>query len=250
MGVEKSIKIAIIDSGIDSKHEYFQNSIRIKSGYNFINHQLPPNDEVGHGTAVAGMINSVLDDRANYEIYPLKVFDSNGTADNNAITAAIKWCIANKIDIVNMSFAMDEVDEQIEESIEQASSNNVVLIAASDLTLTGGIGFPASSKYVLSINSLDGSLEPTAPFIKGKIDYSAIGEMGMLPILNNEYRDLEGTSIAAANASGIIAKILAGKETNEQNMSYLTKELKERYHPKFPSDTYGKRVLNEQSKRR
>src|SRR5690606_16641829 len=51
---EKNIKIAVIDSGICANHEDLAG--RIVEGYDFIEKDVDPQDENGHGCSVAGII--------------------------------------------------------------------------------------------------------------------------------------------------------------------------------------------------
>jgi subtilisin family serine protease len=78
-----SVRIAVVDSGIDSRH-------------------VEPDcrDFLGHGTAVAGMI---LERAPTAEIFAIKIFDRTLTTKGNDLLRAIDWCLDARVDFVNLS---------------------------------------------------------------------------------------------------------------------------------------------------
>lgn len=102
------IRIALIDSGVDAKHEDLVGSIG--KGYNFIANNIDTDDEFGHGTRIAGVIaankynnSGIAGVASGAEIVPLKVMDSKGRASVKNVIRAIEWCIGEDIDVINLS---------------------------------------------------------------------------------------------------------------------------------------------------
>src|SRR5262249_2340519 len=98
------VRVAIIDSGIDSKHEDLRDNVRTELGVDFIRVDengrptKDPQDENGHGTHVAGTIGAVGNNGVGVtgvcwrvQLISLRVFDKDGKGGTNArIAAAIK----------------------------------------------------------------------------------------------------------------------------------------------------------------
>lgn len=132
--IAKPVVIAVVDTGIDAKHELFaddKNGVSVLSknakgdilGYN----SLSGADSEGnvdisdatskHGSAVAGSIAMLIREFGleNYiKIYPIKANESikanDGNSDNfklTSLTSAINWAVDNaKADVINMSLGL------------------------------------------------------------------------------------------------------------------------------------------------
>src|SRR3989338_4890877 len=90
------IKIAIIDSGADSYVDY------ARSFTSYPAHKDPMN----HGTEIAKLIRR---NNPSAHISMLQVFEmigNEGRPSRDAILQAINWCMANGINIVNMSLVI------------------------------------------------------------------------------------------------------------------------------------------------
>ena len=127
----KDITIALIDSGIDRLHPNLQdNNLRLKNYVNDI--EL---DEYGHGTQVAGVIDTIAP-RVNLNSY--KVMD--GT-DGNSINMlkAIVDATNDQVDIINVSlgsYKNMEIDDErftveaFRKAVNYARKNNILIVAS------------------------------------------------------------------------------------------------------------------------
>ncbi|MDE7348105.1 MAG: S8 family serine peptidase, partial [Clostridia bacterium] len=115
----KTVKVGVIDSGID-KHEDLKDNI--VAGWNFVNDSNDTTDTDGHGTAVAGIIgasgtteNGVIGVNWKLQIAPLKVDiqfeNAQGELETRmstpAIVKSILWAIDNDVDILNASWGSE-----------------------------------------------------------------------------------------------------------------------------------------------
>lgn len=87
-----SLKIAILDTGIDYGHSHFAGRTKIKDVRSFVQDD-PSNGEIdhhGHGTSIAGLVLE-LTERIDVEIYIGKVASRDKTIPD--ISAIVKVCL-------------------------------------------------------------------------------------------------------------------------------------------------------------
>ena len=104
-----SLSVAVIDSGIDTAHPLLQDNYT--TGFDFFNGDDNPDDVVGHGTHVSGIIGA-RDRRIgvapDVDLIGLKVGEAR-RVDSNAIADSLEWVLNNhqkyNIVAVNMSLS-------------------------------------------------------------------------------------------------------------------------------------------------
>ncbi|PFA55335.1 S8 family serine peptidase, partial [Bacillus cereus] len=85
---------------------------KIKGEYNAINVDEPIVDNLGHGTAIAGIIAAKDNDKGvvgispESDIFSVKVLSDSGEGDIGSLIRGIEWCINNEMDIFNISFGL------------------------------------------------------------------------------------------------------------------------------------------------
>ena len=124
------MKIAIVDSGIDKQHKRLKNckisgvfiDFRHKEGEQYeLNESF--NDELGHGTAIAGIIHKLIPEA---ELIGVKIFNEQPSVNERIIHRAIGWCIENKVDIINLSLGIETTNpnEELFKACERAYNEN------------------------------------------------------------------------------------------------------------------------------
>ena len=85
-----------------------------QAGYDFVDDDRYPDDDIGHGTHVAGTIAQATNNRLGVagiaygaKIMPLRVLDSQGDGDSAAIARAIRYATRNGADVINLSLEFD-----------------------------------------------------------------------------------------------------------------------------------------------
>lgn len=209
----KGVKVAVIDSGIDTHDELntkewvdFSDSV---NGYK-------PTDHSGHGTSMAGVIagrvNGIgmegIADQA--EIYSVKVLNKDNTASVSAAVKALEWCIENDMDIVNMSFGMDSSSRLLQEVVTKAYQKGILMVAAAGND-TDAIQYPAAYPEVLSVGSVDETLKASDFSDNKGVDLVAPGENAQTIGFVGSYTKMEGTSIAAAHVTGVAAAVKSAR---------------------------------------
>jgi subtilisin family serine protease len=188
------VRVAVLDSGIDSSHPELQN--RIADGKSFVASSWET-DTNGHGTFVAGEIAAALNNAQGIagvafpaSLLVAKIVRSDGTISPDAEANAIRWAVDNDARVINMSFGgirvpgdptSDTFSPLEAAAVRYAVSKGVLVVAAvgnGDNAPTepwGYAGYPAALPHVLGV--------------------SAIGRDGSVPIFSN--RDRRYNDIAA-----------------------------------------------------
>jgi hypothetical protein len=231
-----TVKIAIIDTGIDINHEDLMDVIY--DGYDATGEgTVEPN--VGctfkeHGTEVAGVAaantnNYKLIGSTSYpvglagiawtnpmplRIIPIKVADETGL-QYNYIKDGIRYAYLHGADVLNLSLGGD-ADDGVRNSIIDATNEGrgglgsvVVAAAGNNGTCNDIICFPANMDNVIAVGATNqqnnrAQFSNTGP----EIDLMAPGENIPTTNLGGGYTNASGTSFAAPHVSGLAALIL------------------------------------------
>lgn len=203
------IKVAVIDSGIDVHNDLNTNgwidfSDTVK-GYK-------PVDNSGHGTEVAGIIAArnngigTIGIAYDAEIYSVKILDSSNRSKVSSVIKAIEWCINNDIDVINMSFGLNEDSGILHEYIKKAADNDITIVAAAGNN--NQVQYPAKYDEVISVGGIDKDLNIASYSPNGNcVDVFAPSEMAQTTGYVGTYAISNGTSIAAAHVTGIVASL-------------------------------------------
>lgn len=267
--------VAVIDSGVEVAHpdlsdNIWRNQREIpyngidddKNGYiddiygwDFINNRPDPSPDFikkdkkssfQHGTLIAGLIGASGNNATDgvglnwqVKIMPLKALDENGEGDPMIVAKAIDYAVAQKTDIISLSFVSgigETLDNQFYLAIQRAHEAGVVIVAAggNDALGVSGIidgdldfsprypvcydGPQGEPWWVIGVAALDKN-DKKAPFAAYGfrcIDISAPGaEMQSTLVHNPNDPELNqsfggkwsGTSLAAPLVTGAVALI-------------------------------------------
>ncbi|OQR57391.1 hypothetical protein CDB3_07440 [Bacillus sp. CDB3] len=123
----KGVKVAIIDTGIDSKHPDLQKNYI--GGYDFVDNVKNPEDDGGHGTAVAGIIAANGKMKGVAPDASLLVYRAYGT---EKITKAIDRAVIDGANIINISMGVtyNGSDTPLNQAIQRAIAKNVTVVTA------------------------------------------------------------------------------------------------------------------------
>ncbi len=204
----KEIIVAVLDSGIDTDHEAFEDRL-IPNNFNFSlsGEENSCEDDYGHGTHVAGII--VNDTLSNVKIKPYKVLNNKGKGTLSSIVIAIDLAVQEGADIINMSFTAEGESQAMTEAIDNAVDKglNVVVAAGNngdDLTKVKYT--PAGVESAITVSAVNNryTLSSYSNY-NGTIDIAAPGDDIESAYLNNTYVKLSGTSMAAPQVTAGIA---------------------------------------------
>lgn len=208
-----AVTVCILDSGCN---------LSDVQGKNYLDGTQDLTDQEGHGTFVYEILKETAPDA---DIYMLKCFDSSMALTQNTqetsgeysnatdIGSAIIQAIYDAVDIydadiINMSWTLNQDDEELQEAIAYAAGRNVLLVAAAgNLSLSTPLGsevYPAAWKEVIGVSGADLNEqgEPVSSLWYLQSDAVFVSADG-------NYQGEKGSSYAAPRISGILANYLS-----------------------------------------
>jgi subtilisin family serine protease len=207
------VLVAVIDSGIDAAHPELTGSVA--DSFDALDTPMAPH---AHGTGIAGLIaahGKLKGAAPGARILAVRAFDPDGKSAQGTTFSILKgldWAAERGARIINMSFAGPH-DPGIGRSLAAASKKGIVLIAAA-----GNAGakspplYPAADANVIAVTATDADDKLFEASNRGKhIAIAAPGAQIMVAIPDGGYEVSSGTSLSAAEVSGIAALMLQRK---------------------------------------
>ncbi len=195
------VRVAIIDSGIDSTHE------KIGAVHEVCLDSVPRQAAVGagHGTACAGIILQIA---PTATLYDVRLFDESLTADPPFLLAAIRWAIEQRMDVVNLSLGTTDVAfrDGLADVCRQAREAGVILVAAEHND--GRESYPAVLPDVIGVAG--GKVRGRYGYYYRpghEIECVARGDAQRVCWSDPPYLMMSGTSFAAPHVTGVVAMI-------------------------------------------
>ncbi len=161
-----NVGVCVVDSGVDYTHPSL--SSRYLGGYDFVNRDPDPMDDVGHGTHVAGIIASTHDIYRGVapgsRLVATKVLSDTGGGMFSDIAAAVDWCVNNRqtygIKIITMSigdrgqYTSMTCPQYIDPALQAATRNGLFIDASSGNSASSvGVSYPACALGVVSVGA-------------------------------------------------------------------------------------------------
>lgn len=207
----RGIKVAILDTGI-ARHP----DLRVRRRFNTLGPG-PGLDDNGHGTHVAGTaaaLNNtfgVVGAAPKARLYGVKAFDQNGSGYVSDIVEGIHWCIKHRMQVINMSFGLNEDNPVLRDAIKLAHRKGIVLIASAGNSgpFNTEIDFPARYPEVIAVAASNRSNRIADFSSRGRgIAVTAPGVDILSTYLNDGYARMSGTSMASPHVTGTAALLL------------------------------------------
>lgn len=242
----KPITIAIIDSGIYSKHSFI--SSRIDSGWDFVpvEGDDDPTDENGHGTHVAGIVVDCTYGLDKIRLMPVRVLDEQATGWMSDIANGVLYSVDNGAQIINLSLCGTH-SEYLDSAINNAIDKNVIVICAAgndDVDIDKNNVCPAHIQNVITVGAInkDQVVEYYSNYGK-KLDVMAPGgRIKSCALKDGQYIIRSGTSMSVPHVSAC-ATLLKMRYPNK-NYLQIESVLKRSAIPDTPKIYYGKGTIN------
>jgi subtilisin family serine protease len=208
----RDITIGMIDTGVDLEHPDLVG--QISKNQNFAKDISASFSTDIHGTAVAGVMVAKRDNAKgiigvapNAKLVALKACwpdtkDAIEAVCNSfTLALAVNTAIKVGVDVLNMSLTGPQ-DPLLTILLNKAMAKGIIVVAAD----TGSVGdFPASLKDVISVQSIK---QPVAGSTSLVESISAPGDKILTTLPHGTYDFISGSSIAAAEVSGVVALLL------------------------------------------
>ncbi len=219
----KGIRIAILDTGIDSGHPALTANIVAKKNFTG-GDSLDVTDNVGHGTMVAGVIAAhdsthVVGVAPEVDLYVAKVINSNSGNDLGALLAGIDWAVEQKVDVINISMVTKQDLLSLRTKIQAAAAAKIfVICAAGNKGAANGVEFPAAYDECIAVGAVTRAnnrweSSPESSAIGRQLDIMALGDSihSTFPLRKDPSGESigQGTSLAAPFVTGVVALALA-----------------------------------------
>lgn len=279
---DPSIVVAVIDTGVDLNHPDL--APLLVAGHDFVDFpagavprpgwvfegdftgvDATAQDEVGHGTHVAGTICSVSNNAAgvagvcwNVRLMPVKVLARIRNTTNNRVSgsgsaahiaAGIRWATDNGARVINMSLG-GYTDTTVErEAVAYAVAQGVVVVAAMANDNIADPAYPAAYPGVIAVAATDsGDRRASFSNFGPHVDISAPGVGIVSTYWDDTYASLDGTSMASPHVAGVAALVLSRNSalTSAQVGDILrdtAKPLRDVPADPVPNDRYGRGLV-------
>ncbi|MGA1867222.1 MAG: S8 family peptidase [bacterium] len=205
-------------------------------GWDFVNQDAFPDDDNGHGTHITGTIAQTTNNLEGVAgiahgcaIMPVKVLDSDSSGLLSDIAEGIYFAVNNGAHIINMSFGTYTDSVTLQDAIDYAYINGVSVICSAGNNATNILHYPSSYPTCVCVTAV--RYDETRPFyanygldidicapggdlvvdqnLDGKVDGIVQQTHNGTNVTTFEYALFQGSSCAAAHASGVAALVLS-----------------------------------------
>lgn len=271
------IKIAVLDTGVNLTHKELQGKIVKRADFvdleglntsDFIGdikgYDDVPEDEVGHGTHVSGIIAGrgiQMDEGVAPEcsVMAVRVLATMRTGNRvcgagivDNIDPCVKFAVDNDADVINMSLGIRHVGGGLphEDVIRYALSKNVTVVAASGNDGTNERYYPGALPGVIAVGAVDenGSVAKFTSY-GANITVVAPGMSIYSSFANNSYAVASGTSQASPFVAGAIAlaksyALEMGHKLTNDELIHILKHTSDRVSSRLRDTHAGYGLLN------
>lgn len=209
----QNITIGMIDTGVDLDHPDLAG--QVSNNQNLAKDISTSFSTDKHGTAIAGVMVAKRDNAkgivgiapnaklaALKACWPEKPEDIEAACNSFTLALAINTAIKAGVDVLNMSLTGPQ-DPLIALLLNKALEKGIIVVAADTGSADISENFPASLKDVISVQSINQAVSGSLA-----ASISAPGDKVLTTLPHGTYDFISGSSIAAAEVSGVIALLL------------------------------------------
>lgn len=239
----KSIKVAVIDTGIDYNHPDLRNNMWTNAqeipgndidddgngyvddihGWNAIAENGNPMDGNSHGTHCAGTIGAEHDNgvgvagvMADVSLVAVKFLSDSGSGTLEDAVKAIDYATKLNVDIMSNSWGGGGFSQALEDSIKAAKNKGILFVAAAGNESSNNDSRPAypatyQVENVVSVAShtIKDELSSFSCYGKRTVHVAAPGSNILSSVPGGDYKVMSGTSMATPHVSGVLGLLLA-----------------------------------------
>ncbi len=230
---QRTVYLAIIDTGMDASHPDLSQRVRRYSngvvyGYNTQLNNSNTGDFHGHGTHCAGIAaahagNGVgiagVAGTAPVQLMPVKVLNDQGYGTMTDVARGITWAADNGAHVLSLSLGGTAGTQQLADAVNYAWNRGCLVVAAAGNNGTNAPFYPAYYENALAVAATDPTDRLTSFSQYGAwVDIAAPGSEILSTVPGNRYEAWSGTSMACPHVAGAAALLwaCAPSLTNQQ----------------------------------
>ncbi|NOX45973.1 MAG: S8 family serine peptidase [Chlorobi bacterium] len=248
---DTSIVVAILDTGVKLDHPELEGRIWANynetvngsdddgngyvddvMGWDFANVDNNPMDDFGHGTNVTGIIGANTNNEIGYagvdwncKLMIGKILDQNNWGYYSWWADGIYYAVDNGADVINMSVGGSSYSNLMDNAIEYAHSQGVIVVASMMNTDNNVVFYPVGYEQTIAVGSTNPNDERSSPFFWDPASGSNYGDHIDVVAPGNFIYGLDyesdtnyeaywgGTSQATPLVTGLCALLLAQDST-------------------------------------
>jgi subtilisin family serine protease len=210
LSTPRAVRVAVVDSGVNVPHPHLP---AVAGGVAFDLEGKASDayvDRLGHGTAATAAIHEKAPEA---ELWAVKVFDRELATTVATLVRAIDWAAERGCHLVNLSLGTpnDFREAELAPAVERAVARGTIVVSAFEHE--GLRWFPGCMPGALGVVMADAQPRDSVSVheIDGRLVLQASPYPRPIPGVPAE-RNLNGISFAVANATGVLARLLAGEQ--------------------------------------
>ncbi len=184
----ESVRVAIVDSGINFDEPDLAPNIATDAGWDFVQNDSDPSDNVGHGTHVAGIVAArgnngmgVSGVAWRASLIPVRVLDNLNVGTCDEIAQGMAYAVQAGARVVNLSLG-SRAPCQLEDDVIDAAPDVLFVIAAmndsEDVDATGSFpcAFPSPNIICVAATDANDQLADFSNYGAQSVDLAAPGD--------------------------------------------------------------------------
>ncbi|PKO21351.1 MAG: hypothetical protein CVU38_15120 [Chloroflexi bacterium HGW-Chloroflexi-1] len=231
------VVVAVVDSGVDFAHPDLAGSLWVNadetpgngvdddgngyvddvSGWDFVNHDNLPADDLGHGTHVSGIAAATTNNgvgvagiAGGVKVLPVKVLNSSNQGTWADIAQGIIYAADQGVRAINLSLGSTSYSNTVLKAIQYAQSHGVLVIAAAGNNGAEQLFYPAAYAGVLAIAATSPggarwSLSNYGSFVDLAAPGVTVYSTCWTATAGSIYQFMSGTSMATPMVTGVAA---------------------------------------------
>lgn len=209
----EGVTVALLDTGVDLSHPDLKGNTL--GGIDFVNNDMDPQDDNGHGTGVAGLLAAsenglgLVGTAPKVKIWSVKILSYDERGSISDLIRGLEWALRQGVQIIGMSLGTEEDNAALRDAIRTVHQAGVLMVAAA-----GNKGYrvlyPAAYPEVIAVASTDEN-DQRAWFsnMGPEVDLVAPGTNLLTTGLNGDYQRVSGTSFSVPQVAGVAALVMA-----------------------------------------
>jgi len=217
----RKVRIAILDTGIDSSHPDLAAKIVAKKDFTGSSTARPANS---HGTHVAGIAAAITGNRVGVAglgygsaLMDVKVLGDDGTGYYSSIAHGIIWATHNGADVINLSLGGSSPSSTLRQAVDYAWKHGAVVVAAAGNDGSKSAFYPAYYGNCIAVAATDASDKLSSWSNRGSwVDVAAPGTAYSTKP-NGQYGYMGGTSMACSYVTGLAGLVSSVASDTNRN---------------------------------